>query len=40
MKLLAFNFKNDAVWTMIFAFAPVVLGLLTFLIIYLFKFWI
>jgi hypothetical protein len=33
MKRFHFTFRNEAIWMMIFAFAPVVIGLLAVLVI-------
>jgi hypothetical protein len=35
MKYLSFSFKNEAAWTMIFAFAPITVAVFIFLLIYL-----
>ena len=38
MKFLTFSFKNDAMWTAIFACGPVVAVAFIFLVVYLFRF--
>jgi hypothetical protein len=40
MKFLAFSFKKEAMWTMIFAFAPIAIALFIFLVVYLLRSWI
>jgi hypothetical protein len=35
MKLFKFSFKNEAMWTMIFAFAPALIGIGIMLLVYL-----
>jgi hypothetical protein len=35
MKFLAFSFKNEAMWTIIFALGPVVAGVFVLLLVYL-----
>jgi hypothetical protein len=40
MKLLTYTLKDEAIWTMIFAFGPFVLGLVAYLIIQVLKSWI
>ena len=35
MNLLDFNFKNEAIWIVIFSVSPVVIGLLLALIVWL-----
>ncbi len=37
MKILRFSFRNEAIWTMIFSLAPPIIGLLIFLIVWLFR---
>jgi len=32
MKLIRFSFKSEAIWMMVFSFAPMVIGLLIFLL--------
>ena len=35
MKLLTFSFKNEAMWMVIFEFAPIVVAFIIFLFVYL-----
>jgi type III secretory pathway component EscS len=35
MKFLTFSFKNEAIWIMVFAFAPVVAAAFILLLVYL-----
>ena len=37
MKLIKYSIKNEAVWILIFSLVPIVLGLLFFLIVRLFR---
>jgi hypothetical protein len=37
MRLLGFNFKNEAIWIMIFSLAAPIIGLLIFLIGWFFR---
>jgi len=40
MKFLSFSFKNEAVWTMTFAFAPIVVAVFVFLLVYSLRSWV
>jgi hypothetical protein len=35
MKLLTFSFKNEAIWTVVFALAPIAAALFILLLVYL-----
>ena len=35
MKFYGFSFKNEAIWSMVFTFAGLAVGLIAFLVIYL-----
>jgi len=37
MKVLGFSFKREAVWLLVFAIAPAVLGVLVMLIVLMFR---
>jgi hypothetical protein len=37
MKFLAFSFKNEAVWIMVFSAAPAIIGVLTLLTVWVFR---
>ncbi len=37
MKFLAFSFKNEAMWTMIFQLGPILIAIVIFLLIHLLR---
>jgi hypothetical protein len=37
MKSLTFSFKNEATWMMIFAFCPIMIATVIFLLVYLIR---
>ena len=39
MKLLRFSFKAEAIWMLVFGFAPAVVGLLIVLVVFVARLW-
>ena len=37
MRIPTFTFKNEAIWTVAFSFAPAVIGVLMFMVIWLIR---